>query len=96
MIPPFPLGRATDASAAIPDRQATLRSKAAALEAAFLSEMLGLAGFGAAREGLGGGAGEAQFGSFLRDQQAGLMVKKGGIGLAESLFRAMAGDEDGK
>ncbi len=39
----------------------------------------------------GGGLGEAQFASFLRQEQARMMVEKGGIGLSEALFRAMGG-----
>lgn len=70
-----------------------LRAQARALEAAFLSEMLAHAGFGAARAAFGGGTGEAQFASFLRDEQASAMVAQGGIGLAESLFRAMTGGD---
>ncbi len=70
-----------------------LREKAAELETAFLAEMLGFAGLGAARESFGGGIGEEQFSSFLRQEQAQAMVKAGGIGLTEVLFRAMsAGD----
>lgn len=68
---------------------ATLMEKAQALETAFLAEMLGHAGLGDARDGLGGGIGEEQFASFLRNEQASAMVKKGGIGLAESLFNAL-------
>jgi Rod binding domain-containing protein len=64
------------------------------LEAGFLSEMLKSAGFGAARSELGGGAGEEQFASFLRDIQAKEMVAAGGIGLAESLFNALKGRSD--
>lgn len=71
-----------------------LRAKAQALEAAFLSEMLGLAGFGAARDSFGGGIGEDQFASFLRQEQATALVKRGGIGLAESLFKALSGVDD--
>ena len=63
--------------------------QAKALEASFLSEMLGYAGVGKTPEGFGGGIGEDQFGSFLRDEQARQMVEKGGIGLAEQLFHAM-------
>jgi len=59
-----------------------------------MAEMLGHAGFGAARESFGGGAGEEQFSSFLRQEQANAMVKAGGIGLAESLFNAMTGGHD--
>ena len=61
------------------------------LEAAFLAEMLKSIGFGDTPEGFGGGAGEDQFGSFLREEQAKRMADAGGIGLAESLFKAMAG-----
>lgn len=67
-----------------------LRAKAVELEAAFLAEMLQFAGLGAAREGFGGGIGEEQFSSFLRQEQARLMADRGGIGLAEALFQAMA------
>lgn len=70
-----------------------LRDKAAQLETAFLSQMLGQAGLGAASGAFGGGAGEAQFASFLRDEQARAMVDHGGIGLTESLYRAMGGKE---
>ncbi|MDA9207954.1 rod-binding protein [Octadecabacter sp.] len=61
------------------------------LEAAFLAEMLKSVGFGDTPESFGGGAGEDQFGSFLREEQAKRMADAGGIGLAESLFEAMAG-----
>jgi Rod binding domain-containing protein len=68
--------------------------KARELEAAFLAEMLGQTGLGQAPEGFGGGAGEEQFSSFLRAEQAKLMVERGGIGLAETLFRALSGGRD--
>ena len=68
-----------------------LRALATDLEAAFLAEMLGYAGFGKSRESMGGGIGEDQFGSFLRQAQATEMARQGGIGLAESLFKAMSG-----
>lgn len=72
-----------------PEKAAILRAKAQELEAAFLSEMLKHAGFGATRESFGGGVGEEQFASFLRAEQAKGMVNKGGIGLAEHFFRSM-------
>ena len=74
---------------AAPDTDAKLRDAAKKLETTFLSEMLKSAGFGAPLSGFGGGAGEDQFGSFLRDAQAAEIVETGGIGLAESLFEAM-------
>jgi Rod binding domain-containing protein len=77
-----------------PDNDARLRALSQQLEAGFLAEMLGHAGFGTARESFGGGAGEEQFASFLRQEQADAMVKAGGIGLAESLFNAMTGGRD--
>ena len=73
-----------------PDRTADLRRLAGEMEVAFLSEMLDHAGLGETSASFGGGAGEAQFASFLRHEQAKAMVASGGIGLAESLFRAMA------
>lgn len=70
-----------------------LRAKAAELESAFLSEMLGHAGLGAAKGDFGGGIGEEQFASFLREAEAKAIVKAGGIGLTEALFRAMGGND---
>lgn len=73
-----------------PIKAEALRTQAEALEASFLSEMLSYTGLGAASESFGGGAGEDQFGSFLRAEQAKLMVAHGGIGLSETLFRALS------
>jgi flagellar protein FlgJ len=72
-----------------------LREKAAQLETAFLAEMLGHAGLGDTRQSFGGGIGEEQFSSFLRQEQAAAIVRAGGIGLTESLFRALGGDDGG-
>ena len=86
---PATLGPAPNAAGS---RDDLLMAKAKELEAAFLSEMLGHAGMDADAEGsFGGGLGEAQFASFLRQEQARMMVEKGGIGLSEALFRAMDG-----
>lgn len=70
-------------------RDALLRKAAETLEAGFLSEMLKSAGMGKTSKSFGGGTGEDQFSSFLRDAQAKEMVKSGGIGLAESLYQAL-------
>lgn len=78
------------AATAQPPKTDPLRKQAQALEAAFLAEMLAHTGLDAASEGFGGGIGEDQFGSFLREEQAKLMVARGGIGLGESLFRALS------
>ena len=73
-----------------PHKDAPLMIKARALEASFLSEMLSYTGLGDPGESVfSGGIGEQQFASFLRDKQAELMVAKGGIGLAETLFQTM-------
>ncbi|MHC0051955.1 rod-binding protein [Actibacterium sp. D379-3] len=76
-------------------RDVQLRRAAEQLEAGFLSEMLKSAGFGESRDAFGGGAGEAQFTSFLRQAQTEEMVKSGGIGLAEHLFEALKERADG-
>ncbi|GGH58604.1 hypothetical protein GVY41_14495 [Frigidibacter albus] len=77
-----------------PPRDAALWRAAQDLETAFLAEMLAAAGLGTARESFGGGAGEEQFASFLRREQADAMVQNGGIGLAESLYEALKENDD--
>ena len=76
-----------------PSREAELRRTARDLEAAFLSEMLRHSGLGAPRENFGGGVGEDQFASLLRSEHARALAESGGIGLAESLFNALAARE---
>jgi peptidoglycan hydrolase FlgJ len=69
---------------------AHLRRVSQDLEAAFIAEMLKHTGIGSGRNGLGGGgAGEDQFASLLREEHAKLFATRGGIGLAESIFRAL-------
>jgi peptidoglycan hydrolase FlgJ len=85
-----PLLGAANLKPLVPKSDSPLMQKAKELEASFLSEMLGHAGLGAGEGGLGGGIGEEQFASFLRDAQAKQMVAHGGIGLAEQLFHAMS------
>ncbi len=72
-----------------PRNEAALREVTRALEASFLAEMLRSAGLGKTPESFGGGAGEDQFSSLLVQAQAEEMVKRGGIGLAETLFHAL-------
>lgn len=69
-----------------------IRNAAIKLEATFLTEMLKSAGVGESSETFGGGIGEDQFGSFLRDTQAMEMARSGGVGLADALFEAMKGN----
>lgn len=71
--------------------EAQMREAARALEATFLDEMLKSAGLGAMKGAFSGGIGEEQFASFLRASQADAMVEAGGIGLAEHIFRSLAG-----
>lgn len=75
-------------------RDAVLLERAKSLEAAFLAEMLSFSGLGAVSDGFGGGAGEEQFASFLRQEQAKLMVETGGIGLAEMIFDSLKTHEE--
>lgn len=76
-------------------RLAVMRQKAEELESVFLAEMLGEAGLGAVSAGFGGGIGEEQFSSFLLQEQARAIVAQGGLGLSESLFRALVKAEAG-
>jgi len=92
---PVSLSLPVQATPAQPSTEDRLHQAARKLEAAFLSEMLKAAGFGAPRESFGGGAGEDQFASFLRQAQAENMVRAGGIGLAEHLFEALKERNDG-
>ena len=66
------------------------------LEATFLAEMLKQARFGEARGAFGGGEGEEQFSSMLRMEHARALTERGGLGLAETIFRSLlqrAGEE---
>lgn len=69
-----------------------LLEKARELESAFLSEMLTAAGVGKTSESFGGGAGEEAFSSFMVRAYADQMSQNGGIGLAESIVRALTED----
>jgi len=66
-----------------------LMAKAKELEAGFLAEMLAHSGLGQMEGAFAGGSGEAQFASFLREEQARLIVEGGGLGLAELIFNSM-------
>lgn len=82
---------AAPALPAPPDALARLREKSVELEAAFLSEMLAHAGLdrGLSASTLGGPGGPDPFASFLREQQAMAIARKGGIGLSEAIFRSL-------
>ena len=70
-------------------RDPALYDVAQRLEATFLAEMLKSAGFGEQKNSLSGGIGEDQFASFQRESVAEAMAARGGIGLAEQLYKAM-------
>ncbi|APX22651.1 MAG: flagellar biosynthesis protein FlgJ [Rhodobacteraceae bacterium] len=78
-----------------PGHTSPLQKAAIQLEAAFLAELLKSAGVGESRDSFGGGIGEDQFASFLRQQHAGSLAQAGGIGLAESIFNALKERPDG-
>mgnify|MGYP005861111283 CR=1 FL=1 len=71
-------------------REASLRAVAAEFESVFLAQMLQHAGAGRPPEAMGGGHGEAAFASLLTAEHARLMTEAGGIGLADTLYRALA------
>ncbi|MEO0944071.1 MAG: rod-binding protein [Pseudomonadota bacterium] len=73
---------------------ARLMETAKQLEASFLAEMLKSAGVGEARQSFGGGAGEDHFSGFLVQEYASATVKSGGIGLAETIYYALARKEN--
>lgn len=77
-----------DARRASP-RDQKLWAAAQALETSFIAEMLKGAKIGAPRQEFGGGTGEDQFASMLQDQQADMLQRRGGFGLAESIYQAM-------
>ena len=89
------IGGATPNTGPKGSQDTRLMDVAQKLEASFLSEMLKSAGVGKTPDSFGGGAGEDQFSSFLRQAQADEMVKAGGIGLAQSLFEALKEQDHG-
>jgi peptidoglycan hydrolase FlgJ len=76
-------------------RRDALMSKAEELEATFLSEMLAHSGLGKTQDSFGGGHGEEQFASFLRQEQARIITQNGGLGLAELIFNSLLEAENG-
>jgi len=71
------------------DRQNERQDVAKNLEIAFISEMLSFVGMKEISEDFGGGVGESQFQSFLREQHAKLIVEKGGLGLTEQFANSL-------
>lgn len=73
-------------------RDPVLWRSAQKLEATFVAEMLKHGGLVAASGPFGGGSGEDQFASFLREEQARLVVEAGGLGLSEALYKTLLED----
>lgn len=76
-------------SARLPEQSKRLMEVAHELEVSFLTEFLKYSEPSRENASFGGGVGEQQFGSFLRQEHARLMVQAGGIGLAEQLFNSL-------
>lgn len=91
----IPITKPTTTALAGPTRGDQLMAKAEELETTFLSEMLALSGLGKMQDAFGGGPGEEQFASFLRQEQARLITQNGGLGLAELIFNSMVAAENG-
>lgn len=91
MTTPIPAQAAPNGLPPLSDPHAQLREVAHDLEAAFLAEMLKHAGFGEARdeEAFGGGIGEEQITSMLRNEHAEAIAARGGLGLAEQIFQSL-------
>lgn len=68
-----------------------LRKVAEEFEAVFATEMLKHAGVGKPRESFGGGVGEEGFSTFLTQEYANVLVQRGGFGLADHIYSALAG-----
>lgn len=78
-----------------PAVRARLQEKAVELEAAFLSEMLAHTGLDRGLSQSVEGGETDPFASFLREQEALQIARRGGIGLSEAIFRSMLREEDG-
>lgn len=74
---------------ALAGRDTQLFRQAQKLESQFLSEMLRHSGSVTPAQGFGGGIGEEQFSSFLREAHADAITARGGIGLAEQIFKSL-------
>jgi Rod binding domain-containing protein len=70
-------------------RDAPLFQTAQKLEASFLAEMLKISGVSKSRSEFGGGFGEEAFADQLNKHYAKALVDRGGLGLAESIYRSM-------
>ena len=77
---------ASKAATLDPEKALRLRQTAKDFEVAFLAEALGHMGFDSSN----GVAGATEFSSILNRAYAERLVDKGGLGLSENIFRALA------
>ena len=76
-----------------PGEEGRVRAAAIRFEAAFLAEMLRHAGLAKTRSAFGGGAGEQAFSGSLVQEYAARIADSGGVGLADSIYRALLARE---
>ncbi|MBA3324362.1 MAG: rod-binding protein [Rhodobacteraceae bacterium] len=88
-ITPKPTAPQAERTAPAVAAERAARETAQAFEAAFLAEMLKHSGVNRTPETDGGGAGEDAFASFLTGEYASLVAERGGVGLAEQIFKAI-------
>lgn len=70
---------------------AELRKAAKDFEAVFLAQMFTTMGLGREPETFGGGFGAQAFGSLLNEAYAERIAARGGLGIAEAVYRQLAG-----
>lgn len=87
MLAPLSLGDAPPT--ATPQATARIVRAAQDFEAMVLAQLLQDAGVNAPPAGVGGGVGEAQFSTFVTQAQAQAIAARGGVGLAETVLRAL-------
>ena len=76
-------------------RKSAMKATAEEFEAVFLAEMLSHTSLAKTSDSFGGGAGEDAFKSLMTRQWANQLAKRGGIGLAETIYQSMLTREGG-
>lgn len=80
-------GSSTAEAAVLKDK--AMREAANEFEAVFLAEMLSHTSLADTSETFGGGAGEDAFGSMMTREWANQLTARGGIGLSETIYKAL-------
>lgn len=80
----------TSASEVAVLKDKAMRAAANEFEAVFLAEMLSHTSLADTSETFGGGAGEDAFGSMMTREWANQLTERGGIGLSETIYQALA------